>query len=164
MNADLLEIKNLLIARKAITPIIATILLLMMTIAAAGFVFTFVIGLQNMTQSATYEQTRVYTVQQSAKVKVDYVFNSSNLIAVAVKNIGSYTYTTSDMSNFRVLINGIPKTIPSANWGTSLAPGSTVEVNTSEAWGTVGRTLILRVIPPFGDEGSYTCTTKVDYC
>lgn len=155
--------------RKGITPVIAIVLLLMMTVAAAGLAYMWVIGVQQEAQTGIETQVQQIQQQAAAQLTIDTVYNETGNIDFVLRNSGTYAFSTTDVSNFAYYIDG--KTItPNVACPGTLATGKTCTVETSSTFpievGTDG-SKIIKVVPPVGSAISYTCSiSKVDqtYC
>lgn len=178
----------MMIARKGITPVIATVLLLMMTVAAAGLAYTWVMGIQTQAQAGITTQMQQQQQAAQSSIAIDSVWNESigttGTLAFSLKNTGAYTFLVSEVNNFKLYIDGKPadasvstldgkaQTIGKPGFQSytlSLTAGGTIVVNmTSPVWsGTAGTIRIIRVVPPFGTEAMYTCSIRIDkqqYC
>ncbi len=66
--------------RKAITPVIALVLLLMMTVAAAGLAYVFMADVQESTQEAVSSDVRVRTEMMSGCISFDHAYENKAVI------------------------------------------------------------------------------------
>lgn len=117
---------------KGITPVIATIMLLLITISLVGFAYTWFStiwqGVATSTQNAT--ETQIRTMGQ--KVVIDNAASGN----IVVRNAGTYNIPWSSMT---VYINSVYKNVryPPAvtqdcNWSFSdIAPGGTIRIDCS---------------------------------
>ena len=110
--------------KKGITAVVAIVLLLMMTVGAAGLAYVWVTNLQGNVQTKAGEGVTDIANQQDAKIAIDSVYNDTsvtpNLVKVIVRNIGRYTFV--DEGNFQVYYGGVPVTVTGFTDGTSNAP------------------------------------------
>ncbi len=102
---------------KGITPVIAIILLLLITIAMVGFAFVWFSRVA--TTSGTNIESQLNTTFGASGKKVG--IDSRTTTVVAVRNIGSVTLQTSEIS---VYVDGGLRTCTWAGAITSLAPGA----------------------------------------
>lgn len=123
--------------KKGITPVVATILLLLIVVAIVGYSFGFFQKIFSTASSATGSQLNQTTTQIGQSVNIDNAASSS----VTVRNIGTASLATSDVG---VYINNVPVNgawdkatlAPSGTAtytynATTCSPGSTVKVTTS---------------------------------
>ncbi len=138
-------------ARKGITPVIALVLLLMMTVAAAGMAYVWFMDVQEETQDTVKDSLSQRTDQMAAAVKIDATYEDG-LVAtstdIIVRNIGSTTYT--GMST--VLLGG---DVCSAAVALG-APGTVTVVNCNLL--PLSADVVIRVIPPQGSAVSVVCS------
>ena len=96
--------------RKGITPIIAIVLLLMMTVAAFGMTFVWVQKTQGEIQDGVSDEVTNMMGKNAAQFSIESVYNDSTggLIAVIIRNSGTYSF--SDGSQFKIYVDGLPTT------------------------------------------------------
>lgn len=145
-----------MIARKGITPVIAIVLLLMMTVAAAGMAYVWVTGVQQETQNAVSESMRERTAQMGGGITIDAVYEDNNVTTVAIRNTGSITFT------------GPVKVFAGAatcdNAFVNATRSSTTTKCGNGSGGTASRPLIdglsIRAVPPQGAAISVVCSMR----
>jgi flagellin-like protein len=122
---------------KGITPVIAVILLLLITISMVGFAFVWFSRVTLLAQNAT--ETRLGNVinQQEQTVRIDNVAGTE----VTIRATGAQSIP---VSGLQVYVNGAQQTCSSWS-GTTLAPGSTITCTLSGACPSGAR---LRVTSP----------------
>lgn len=93
--------------KKGITAVVAIVLLLMMTVGAAGLAYVWITNLQTKMQGNA--ETGVEDIQktQDARISVDSVWNASGNINLTLLNSGRYTFTNPS-SSFRIYLDGQP--------------------------------------------------------
>ncbi len=91
---------------KGITAGIAIVLLLMMTVGAAGFTYIWVTDLQNRLQGSTTTSVEQMTAANNAKLGIDSVWNDTGMISLNLRNSGSYVFP--ELGNFRIYVEGKP--------------------------------------------------------
>lgn len=84
---------------KGITPVIATILMLLITVSIVGIAFTFF----SRTTSTATQQVSDQTNQQLAQMSKQVVIDSKNSSAVAIKATGTGTLASTD---YNVYVDG----------------------------------------------------------
>ncbi len=93
-------------ARKGITAVVAIVLLLMMTVGAAGLAYVWVSGLQSSIQESASQGVEDVTAQQEAKIGIDSMWNASGIVTFNLRNSGRYAFP--DASKFKIYVNGKP--------------------------------------------------------
>jgi len=122
--------------KRGISPIIATILLIIMTIGIAALMYTWLTGMLNQLTTQSSQQI----VQQTAfnfKVTPLSASNNTTSFTVAITNTGSITINTSNMGGVLTYVTVYSKINPgtpegtyncSANNITSLQPGQVTQL------------------------------------
>lgn len=138
--------------RKGITPVIAIVLLLMMTVAAAGMAYVWVRGVQEDTQKSVGDTLKTKTEQMSGEVTIDNVYENgtADVFLISVRNTGTVTFTSN------VLTYAGPKNCTQVNIN---APGSSA-LSTCPYTGGLIDALVFRVVPPKGAAVSATCSIR----
>jgi len=104
---------------KGITPIIAVILLLLITVSMVGFAFVWFNRMMITATNQTGSQIESQTQQVGKTIRID----SISAGAVSVRNTGSITIQTSEVS---VYVAGALRTTAQCAWTTApITPGST---------------------------------------
>lgn len=104
---------------KGITPVIAVILLLIITISMVGFAFVWFQRVAFTAQTATESTLQTTLTQQGQTIRIDNVEYSTN--KVQIRSIGTQSILN---SNLNVYLNGTKQTCA---WDSpSLAPGSII--------------------------------------
>ena len=104
--------------KKGITPVIAVILLLLITIAMVGFAFIWFSRVLTTATNATQAQLENQLSAQAKKISIDNVNPSASPRVVSIRNIGTQTISTSEIALY---IGGAPTAISCPS---SLAPGT----------------------------------------
>lgn len=93
---------------RGITPIIAIILLLLITIAAAGAAYIWIAMIQR--QIATQAESGLETnlKQMHGRVSMESVWNDSLVICASLRNSGTISYTENDLKQLTFYINSRP--------------------------------------------------------
>ena len=115
---------------KGITPVIATIMLLLITISLVGFAFTWFSTIWQSVAKSTENATETQIMTLGQKVVID---NAASKVIV-IRNVGTYNIPWLSMS---VYINNAYKNVryPAAaaqdcNWSSSeVAPGGTIGID-----------------------------------
>jgi flagellin-like protein len=124
---------------KGITPVIAVILLLLITIAMVGFAFVWFSRVGSVAMNATETQLRSQLDQGAKRVSIDNINVASG--AVAVRNIGSASIPVGEISVYRAAVAQA-----ACGWSGSIAPGATATCSTTGGACTSGT--IIRITAP----------------
>jgi len=139
--------------RQAVSPVIATLLLIVIAVAAAVLAYIWIIGYQGtLTQQASAQQLQ-------ERIKIEAVELSGNTLTVYVRNIGD---TTVQLAT--VYLIGPSGTILATNSLTAqLGPGDlsksgdvTLTYNNLQS----GTTYVVKVVTTKGTEATYTWTYR----
>ena len=100
---------------KGITPVIATILLLLIVIAIVGYSFGFFQKIFQSSSDASQKQVDATVKQVGQSIRIESIGNSGQ--DIYIRNSGGSALTT---TSIRTYVNGVPKT---CGWGavTSIA-------------------------------------------
>ena len=94
---------------RAITPVVAVILLLLMTIAAAGAAYLWVTRLQQLiTERATSQWMDVGKKAQT-KFGIDSAWRDNTTVCFTLVNQGSYSVADEDFNKTFIYINDVPR-------------------------------------------------------
>lgn len=91
--------------RRGITPVVAVILLLLMTIAAAGAAYLWITRLSTMITTGATEGFVESQRKQNTRYTLDTVWNESNTIFLVIRNSGSYELPATDFDKSSVYID-----------------------------------------------------------
>ena len=149
--------------RKGITPVIAIVLLLMMTVAAAGMAYVWIMSLQEDIAEDTNRDLDNLNKQKNARLSVSAVWNNAGTIDLIIKNAGTYVYTAADCTNVGVLVGGDMQAAGSCVGLTS--QGTTCTVSSGTIFpimaGEAGAVTI-KVIAPIGMGDTYRCSIPTE--
>ena len=109
--------------RKGITPIIAVVLLLLITISMVGFAFVWFGDIFQQVGESTKNQTLGQIRKQGQTIKIDMASNSSGIY---IRNTGNYKINLNQISVY----NGTGQSLCNTTTGAVLTPG---EVEICEA-------------------------------
>ncbi len=148
---------------KGATSIIGVILLLLITIAAAGSTFLWLSRTQTSLLSKTSTGISESQKQIYGKIKIVSAWNSTDQICLLLRNLSEQdiTYQEDDLKKLAILIDNVPK-----DYNTStlhdIDQGEVVTVcicNTSscgsEYYNYEGDSIVIKVEPPFGSGDTY---------
>ncbi len=145
--------------RKGITPVIAIVLLLMMTVAAAGMAYVWIMSIQEDIAADTERDLANFNKQKNARLSISAVWNDSGDISMIIKNAGTYVYTADDVGNIQILVGS--EVITPTTCGSLSTQGTTCTVDSSTAFPTTAGELgavTMRIVAPIGMGDTYTCS------
>lgn len=126
-------------AMKGITPVIAVILLLLITVAMVGFAFVWFNRITATASNATQQQLESQLQAQAKRISIDNI-NSAGA-AVTIRNIGSQTVLATDM---QIYVSGAAATCSPAM--SNIAPGAVTTCDWSA--GVCAANVVVRVTAP----------------
>ncbi|NOR85178.1 hypothetical protein GQ473_03595 [archaeon] len=155
--------------RKGITPIIAIVLLLMMTVAAFGMTFVWVQKTQGEIQQGVSDDITNMMGKNAAQFGIESVYEDGNEISVIIRNTGTYTFVNGDV--FNVYVDGQAVALTVAALAVDLAPKGTVTFTTTVVtpWANIQDTNTheIKVISPQATIATIACIpakTAQGYC
>jgi flagellin-like protein len=136
--------------RTGVSPVIATLLLIVIAVAAAVLAYIWIIGYQGtLTQQAS-------TAQLQERIKIEAVQYSSGTLTVYVRNIGDVNVNIDAL----YVIDKTGTIIGSSTTvGLTLTPGQ-VDSQTVSASLTSGETYTVKAVTQKGTEATYTFTYR----
>jgi len=136
--------------RTGVSPVIATLLLIVIAVAAAVLAYIWIIGYQGtLTQQAS-------TAQLQERIKIEAVQFSNGTLTVYVRNIGDVNVTINAL-----YVIDKTGTIIGSNTSVSLTLGpGQVKTDTVSATLTSGETYTVKAVTQKGTEATYTFTYR----
>lgn len=125
---------------KGITPVIATVLLMTITVAATASAYTFMTGIQDDFMDSTEDRLNNQEREAKSDINIETAYNSSDgYLILSVRNTGSLTLNVEDSDGNKawdLFIDGRPVDDGTGweyrgNSKTSLAPQETIGINTT---------------------------------
>ena len=144
--------------RKGITPVIAIVLLLMMTVAAAGMAYVWIMSIQEDIGADTERDLANLNQQKNARLSISAVWNNTGNVNLIIKNSGTYVYTAADVGNIKVLVGS--QVITGGCTGLT-TQGTTCTVTSATAFPTNAGDLgavSIKVVAPIGMGDTYSCS------
>lgn len=129
---------------KGITPIVATILLLLITISMVGFAFVWFNRVGQLTTEQTQQQLQNQLSQQAQKIRID----AATTTVAAIRNIGTSSIPLAQITLF---INSASRQCSPWVPAIDLAPGATATCTWTGA-ACVAGTDIIKVTAPGGSD------------
>jgi len=146
--------------KKGVSTVIATILMLIITIALAGMAYMYISGVFT-TKTQGIEIVDAYCIEsgQTAATLVECLAPPCDQARLTVRNIGTSAITTSGVTVTQTAPIADTSTVDGTWAATPLDPGVTTTY-TDVCGGTGGRTCQFRLIPPIGGTvtGTVYCT------
>lgn len=145
--------------RKGISAIVAIILLLLMTVAAAGIAYTWLTAMQSGTQQTVSSGISEIEEKTGTKIEIISVTKTGNFFNVALKNSGQSIFDITT-TNTQVIIDGTKVTF--SQDCNALEAGKTCTITTSDGpqFPSSGVTRDVKVILSNGLTLSYKCYGK----
>lgn len=152
--------------RKGITPVIAIVLLLMMTVAAAGMAYVWIMSLQEGIAADTDADIARLQDQKNTRLEIVSVYNDTATgdLNFIFKNSGSRVFTPAEAGNIKIYIDGQMKSLPAACSTSITSQGTTCTYAPAvgpTAYPTEpGRNgaVEIKVEPPLGTGDVYVCS------
>lgn len=147
--------------RKGLTPIIAVVLLLLMTVAAAGLAYQFVTGTQSDVQEKVKSNVDSQLSASDYAFIIENVGKSGTGHAITIRNTGKAAITASDLSLY---IDGA--SVAHGLTG-SIAAGSTTTTAALGTFPSAGATSNIKITHKSGYQALHSCTNPAGtatYC
>ncbi|MDY6766123.1 MAG: archaellin/type IV pilin N-terminal domain-containing protein [Candidatus Nanohaloarchaea archaeon] len=114
--------------RKGITPVVAMVLLLMMTVAAAGAAYVWTQGIiSGQRQEATQQLNTEITVRDlqcaAGSGEADFFLDNTGSTTIAASDVTAYLYNVSDNSLITTVDTSHSDLAPGANWDGTVSFG-----------------------------------------
>ena len=151
---------------KGAAAIIATVLLLMMAVAAAGVSYTWVMNMQKSIQKDVEKKYGNDAAKTNSQLSIESVWkNGANNIEFTLRNTGSYGFN--DITPFTFYIDGVRRASP--GWSGMLSPGNLTTVTTTESFPTypAAPSKTIKVASDTGVSVTYKCeitSATQSYC
>jgi flagellin-like protein len=138
--------------RAGVSPVIATLLLIVIAVAAAVLAYIWIIGYQGtLTQQAS-------TAQLQERIKIEAVQYSDNTLTVYVRNIGDVKVNVTALYLYDPT-GTVIKANTTANIN-DLTPGSIGQGSLTTVTLTAGTTYTVKAVTSRGTEATYTFTYR----
>ncbi len=151
---------------KGITPVIATVLLMTITVAATASAYTFMTGVQDDFMENTEDRLSNQERESQSDINIETAYNSTDgYIMLSIRNTGSLTLEVEDEDGNKawdLFIDGRPKG-DGTGWeyrGSSreaLAPQATIGINTTEKFPAADSDTLIKLTGPNGVSDSKVC-------
>lgn len=151
---------------KGITPVIATVLLMTITVAATASAYTFMTGVQDDFMKNTENQLTDQERKSQSDINIETAYNSTDgYLILSVRNTGSLTLEVEDDQDNKVwdlYIDGRPVG-DGSGWDyrgstkDSLAPQDTININTTKSFPAPDSDTLIRLTGPNSVADSKIC-------
>ncbi|MEA3343241.1 MAG: archaellin/type IV pilin N-terminal domain-containing protein [archaeon] len=145
--------------RKGITPVIAIVLLLMMTVAAAGVAYLWIMELQSGMEDTANKGVEKQRKDALAAITIESIWKdgTNSDIQLMIRNSGTYTFTATEIGQFIYYVDSVPIAPGTACVGLG-EEGSTCTVDTDEAFpAAAGDEKVIMVKSPVGRSATRAC-------
>jgi len=151
---------------KGITPVIATVLLMTITVAATASAYTFMTGIQNDFMENTEDRLSDRERKAQSDINIETTYNSTDgYMVLSVRNTGALTLKVEDSDGNKVwnlFIEGRPVD-GGTGWEhrgsakTSIAPQETIGINTTVKFPADNSDSLIKLTGPNGVSDSKVC-------
>lgn len=157
---------------KGVTPVIATVLLITISVAATGTAYTFIQNAQDSQKQSYYEQFNSQQIEQGTDMDIETIYNLSNgKAAMVVRNTGRLRLMLDDGDQkvLGLIVDGRIVQDASGNPGwsylngdpdsgtTFLAPSEAITLETEEDFPAVGSQKEFSLTGRYGTNTYHTC-------
>ena len=144
---------------KGVTPILATVMLLFIAVAAAGSAAVFLQGTVDDIQEGAEDELEREELIRNSDLRIQSGFNSSEgYLFIVVRNSGSVTMPIVEDSDnvWSLFVENVPRdswTVPED----SISPNQIININTTEPYPSNQNSKEVSVTAPYETEDSYIC-------
>lgn len=160
---------------KGISPVVATVLLLAIAIAAVSSAAVFLQGTMDGLQDSIGDWVDQEDKKESSSMVIEYAYNSTSngYLLVDVRNDGSRALSVEDDGNRKwdIYVNSKPgewnytKNSPyHGQDGVFISPSEQITLNTTEKFPSSGVTKEVEFTGPYGVRSSYVCLSQKGAC
>lgn len=160
-----------MISRKGVTPIVATVLLITISIAAAASAYTFIRNAQQETIEGFESDLNKEQRERKSDINAEYIYNGTNgHIIMNIRNTGSISIPVRDdngVKQFSLYVNGAPHETSNQGRGWNFVPeGSSIDVldpseiltlNTTVPFPERSESTSLKLVGPYEVSDSHVC-------
>jgi flagellin-like protein len=139
--------------RRGVSPVIATLLLIVIAVAAAVLAYIWITGYMGTLQA----QAGAQQVQERIKIEgVQVNENNDQISAIYVRNIGDVTATIADV----YLLDSSGNVLGSSTTTATVSPESSSTISAPATTLTPGHTYIVKIVTTRGTEATYQFTYR----
>ncbi len=156
-------------SRKGVTPTIAAILLITISVAAAGAAYTFIINAQQETAKGFEEKLRQEELKDKSDLNIEHMYQSPSTgnAVMMVRNTGSITLQVEedDDKYWTMYADGSPIGSGGTGWeyqagpevDFELSPSDIVTLNTTVPYPPSGDSVVFKLVGQYGTTDTYDC-------
>ncbi len=154
---------------EGLTPVIATVLLMTISVGAVGSTFVFLQETQSEAQETAKETIDTQQSDVRASINMEFAYNGTEGHTIfSLRNTGDSSITLEDdeRKQLRLFVNGRPVGGSGAGWEyttssvsppVTLDPGQTKNINTTKKFPGKSTSQVLKVSGPKGTEDAHNC-------
>lgn len=156
---------------KGLTPVIATVLLITISVGATASAFTFLNSVQEETQKNWEANLNQQQLEDQSEINIEYVYNSSdNFTLMTVRNTGSISIAAEEDGKkiWNLFIDGRPLGGGGTGWEYTdssydtqdlviIDPQQTITLNTTRNFPLQGQEMWIKISGPYKTSDSYVC-------
>ena len=159
--------------RKGVTPVVATVLLMTITIAATASAFTFMTQVQDDFKESSEERVNEGQREAQSDINIEYAYNSSDgYIMLSVRNTGSISLAVEEDNQklWNLFVEGRPVGGDGTGWvymdsskrgpgveSVVLDPQQTLSINTTAKYPSQGSDKLIKLNAPYESSDSHVC-------
>lgn len=142
---------------KGITPVIATVLLITISVAATVSAFTFINNLQDQAKQNWKNRLDERKAETKSSIDIENAYNRSGDIALQVRNTGSIALNVNN-ETVKFYVNGRPEKDWTVFSGSSpLRPQQIMRIELNESFPSPSNSKTVEVFAPYSTQDSYVC-------
>ncbi|MFB6159403.1 MAG: hypothetical protein ABEJ95_07165 [Candidatus Nanohalobium sp.] len=159
---------------KGVSQVVATVLLLGISITAVSSAAIFISDLMDDMQGSVDDWLTQEDRQKSSEIGFDYGLNGTDgYLLLDLRNTGSRTLTVEEDGNktLNMYLDGIPQDwdyVSGSGYGSQskvlLDPGSVLRLNTTKSFPSTGSTVDVKLTGPYGVQANYICFSHDGRC
>lgn len=155
---------------KGITPVIATVLLILISVAATVSAFTFLTSIQEQAQRSWEQRFSDQELESKSGIGIEFMYNESTWLMMSVRNTGSITIPVKDENGERLwdmYIDGRPLDGGPKSWSLTgsktdpkqvlLDSQETITINTTSKFPADGTDKSVEIAAPYSNSASDIC-------
>lgn len=150
--------------KKGLTPVLATVLLMTISVGAVGSTFVFLQETQSEAQETAKETIDAQQKDAESSINIEFAFNGTDGYTIfSLRNTGDATITLEgdEQKQLLVYVDGDRVewnyTASSVSPPVRLDPDQAREINTTERFPSKSDSIILKASGPDGTEDAHTC-------
>jgi FlaG/FlaF family flagellin (archaellin) len=157
---------------KGVTPVIATVLLITISVAATGAAYTYIINAQDAAANDFQERLTDQQIRESSDLGIEHIYSSGGGFAfLVVRNTGTVDQIVqgeNDQKYWTLYVDGVPVgttgssgtgweylgTTPTGSY--NLEPSKTLSINSTEPFPSSGEKAF-KIVGRYGSTDTYIC-------